>query len=217
MNNYSDCFKPGFKGVFELFPMHSLIREKTFIISCILSIFVSVCILIFDADSFVRYIDLILSFSVDIIPSLIGLSLAGLAVFMSQGEKNFMQRITELTLGSVEKPHSFYQKVNASFAVTIILQLISLFVSILVLVIKPITLSIPVNPVWSLVVNFSAYLLCFFLFVYSMLSIIDVTATLFSAGQAVNCTLFVEKNKERPPHDIANTDTKKNPRGNARG
>ena len=205
MDNYRYYFLPGLKGVLRLYPIKSLIKEWLFILSLILSLIISFFILFSDSDSFIQHLNLVLSFSIDIIPALIGLSLAGLAVFMSQGDRDVMEKITDLSFSNTAgTKYSYYQKVNAAFSITILAQLISLVVCIIISVAEPLTLLIPVNSILASCINFLVYFCCFFLLIYSILSIVDIISAIFSAGQVINFLFFKDKISNN-----TNTDTNK--------
>ena len=92
-------------------------RLKTTLLSSIFSFLLSV-ILWFFPDEQLIYIDKIVDLILLVIPALLGLTLAGFSIAISHINENALRKITNVDIDD-DKDFSFYQILNAVFAVTV--------------------------------------------------------------------------------------------------
>ena len=186
--NAKEIFATGIRGIFSIMPIKRLLTERTFILALLLSILLTIFVSV--SGYTLSYIERVTNLTKDIIPAILGLSLAGFAIVISQMNTETFKRTANIQEG---KTHSLYQKTNAAFAIMCLSQLISLILSIVVSLIMPITVNIPVTELQANLVNIFLIFILTFILLYSLFSVFDIIYTIFASGQIVNF-MFI-KNK----------------------
>lgn len=105
-------FAPGRQGIFSIFPPKKLINERPFSVSLILSILFLVLVSYICPDKMLVLIEKQTELIIAIVPSILGLSLAGFAIVISQINTETLERIADI---QENKEYSLYQKNKCSF------------------------------------------------------------------------------------------------------
>lgn len=184
VNLYSkNTFSPSLRRIFSIFPLGSLAREWIFILAVVLSLAFSLVIYVFTPNKLIAYIAKIIGITYAILPAVLGISLAGFAIVVSQINTDTLSRVANIPEG---KPYSLYQKTNASFSITALSQLLALFISVIVDLLTPLVSKIVVIEWLADITNAIVFMLLLWLFMYSMLSVFDTIKTIFTSGQVAN-------------------------------
>lgn len=180
-------FQPGIKGINSIHSMKKMFAGKVFILSCLITVLIVILFAFYEQqiDLIINIIDLIFI----VIPTVLGLSLAGFAISISQISNESMEPLAIIQEG---KDFSLYQTSNAVFSQTILAQFYCLLIAILTKIILPISIQIPVNAKLAVFVNALIMLLIAFSFIFSFLLIFDLVQNLFTTGQTANF-LFMKK------------------------
>lgn len=184
-------FPPGYKGIFKIKPLKFYFSDRFFILAIGLSFILSV-VLWFYPDEQLLYIDIITKLIISIMPAMLGLSLAGFTIVISQINEKALERITNVDVHD-EKDHSLYQILNAVFSVTVLAQLIPILIAVIINLIRPLSVQISVTGTMASFGNcVTLFFECMF-FLYSLFSIIDLIQNIFTTGQTVNFIFTKDK------------------------
>lgn len=183
-------FAPGRQGIFSIFPPKKLIKERPFSVSLILSILFLVLVSYICPDKMLVLIEKQTELIIAIVPSILGLSLAGFAIVISQINTETLERIADI---QENKEYSLYQKTNAAFSIMCLTQLFVLIFAVFLSLVMLFSVKIPVPKFLADGVNMFILGLLTFIFLYALFSIFDIIYTIFNSGQVVNF-LFL-KNK----------------------
>jgi len=192
-------FIPGLKGIFLVRPVNMILRERAFIISAVGALFLLIIALVFPEKQ-IFYLDMMTDFIVSVIPAILGLSLAGFAIVVSQLNEKALSRLTNISDVMDKKEYSLYQKTNAVFSITVLAQLLPLLAALLIKVIKPISMENPVSGLCATLGNVFALFIESLLFLYGLLSIVDLVQNIFTTSQLVNYLLERDKYKGDDNH-----------------
>ena len=89
-------FVTGIKGIFSILPIKRLIKEVSFIVSLCLAIIFSIVAVIFCNDKMLDIIEKIIDLIIAIVPAILGLSLAGFAIVISQINTETLERTADI-------------------------------------------------------------------------------------------------------------------------
>ena len=186
-------FAPGLKGVFSIYPLKEVLCEKGSVFSLILSFLFSLCLFFFP-EMQVKYIEQVVDLVFLIIPAILGLSLSGFAIVISQVTDDKLKKTGKISEG---KSYSIYQKTNSVFAITVLAQFSILFISLLIKLFMPLTLLIPVPITLALYGNSFFLFLLITLFIYALVITIDLVKNIFTSGQIVNLLSITDEIKQK--------------------
>ena len=187
-------FPFGYKGIFTIKPVSFYIKDVFFIIGFILSISLSLVLWFFPEEQLL-YIDILVNLIVTIIPAMLGLSLAGFAIVISQINEKALVKLTDVNIDD-NKNYSMYQTLCAVFSVTVLIQIIPLVIAGTISLIKPLTLKLSVSYIAASLGNCTAIFLSCVFFLLSLFSIIDLIRNIFAAGELVNYVFTKNKLEE---------------------
>jgi hypothetical protein len=189
-----DRFPVGLKGIFTVKPFFETVtKDKFFYIAALIAVGISVIPLVF-TDKQIYYIDMINEIIISVIPALLGLSLAGFAIVVSQVSEDSLLRMGDLNIEK-SNDYSLYQKLNAVFSITVLAQIVPLVIAVLVRLIKPLSFEIPVNVLMATAGNIITLFVELLFFLYALFSIVDLIKNIFTTSQMVNLIVFCNKMK----------------------
>lgn len=189
-------FPVGLRGVFIIKPFFKTVVKDKFFITAVLVATIIDGILFFYTEKQIYYIDMINDLVIFVIPALLGLSLAGFAIVVSQVSQDSLDRMADLDIEE-ENNYSLYQKLNAVFSITVLAQLAPLIIAALVKLIKPLSIEIPVSSSMAIIGNAIVLFIELMFFLYALLSIIDLVKNIFNTGQTVNFIVIRNKLKNK--------------------
>jgi len=190
-------FTPGLKGFLSLKPVKEVITDKFFIAALVIALILD-CFVLLDPEKQLDYIEMLGTMIFSIIPAVLGLSLAGFAIVISQVSEKALELITKVDIEK-EGDKSLYQDVNMVFTLFVLAQFIPLIIAIFINLIKPFSLQILVTQKTATIANFMILLFESWAFFYALLSIVDLALNIFTMGQVVNFIFTknkIEKNNQ---------------------
>jgi len=188
MCNKKNLFPTGFKGIFSIKTIkETILKDVLFYIAILISAIISV-VIFFMPDRQVIYIEMVSSLIVSVMPALLGLSIAGFAIVSNQTNEEFLIKMAAIS--EENQDYSFYQKQNAIFSITVLLQLIPLILTVFIKFVIPITIKIPVSLTIASVGNITTLFVTILFFVYALLSILGLIKSIFNTGQVINALIY---------------------------
>lgn len=183
-------FVMGIKGIFSIFSIKRLIKETSFLVSLCLAIIFSIVVVIFCNDKMLDIIEKIIDLIIAIVPAILGLSLAGFAIVISQINTETLERTADI---QKKNENSLYQKTNAAFSIMCLTQLTALIISVILTLIMQISKKILVSYFIAKIVNIILIFLLTFICLYALFSVFDIIYTIFNSGQIVNFIFLKNK------------------------
>jgi hypothetical protein len=190
-------FATGFMGFLSLKPFKKTVTDKFFIVAFIISLTLDIFVFR-ESEKQLDYIEMFVTMIFSIIPAVLGLSLAGFAIVISQISEKTLKKITDVDVEK-EGETSLYQDVNIVFTLSVLAQFVPLIIAILINLIKPISLQILVTPKTAIITNIIILHLESWAFFYALFSIVDLAINIFTMGQIVNFIFAknkIEKNSQ---------------------
>lgn len=179
----NDKCKVGWDGVFKSYPKDNLCKSAIkSVIATILTLFV---VLLF-SEVYATIVNA-LQFIVTTLPTILGFTLAALALFFSVAIN-----LSGLFHRSESDEPSLFQVVQSTFAVIILVMVLTLGFSYIISI--TINNSVEVPSQLAFITNMVTLFLMIFSLFYTLFSILDVTINLFNLGQYIQ-SLFDEEQK----------------------
>ena len=183
-------FVMGIKGIFSIFSIKRLIKETSFLVSLCLAIIFSIVAFIFCNDKMLDIIEKIIDLIIAIVPAILGLSLAGFAIVISQINTETLERTADI---QKKNENSLYQKTNAAVSIMCLTQLTALIIAVILTLIMQISKKILVSYFIAKIVNIILIFLLTFICLYALFSVFDIIYTIFNSGQIVNFIFLKNK------------------------
>jgi len=192
---------PGFKGMFFVYPVKKIIKEKEFFIS----LGISFCIFIFaflEPEIALDIVDTVIDLAFLSIPAILGISITGFAIVVSLVSNRVLKKIVKIYPKEDSEPKtSFYQQINAVFGITVLAQAVCLLLSIIIKGIMPFTLKVLVHPLLAQILNALLVFILTLVFAYSLLILICLVKNIFTLGQTVNYVYLTENSENQPENE----------------
>ncbi len=175
-----------FKGIIKNYGFQRLVRSFPLILSLLLTIASTIFLSLQKSDLHQINNELI-TLSLSIIPSLLGFSLGGFAIIVSFNDKDFLKKISRLSINTDSKKiqPSLFQKVIAVFAWGILMQSLTLIVTFLIKLF--LTLQYPNPTGWpclsSKILPLIQFVVLSFLLTYSLLLLPYIIKNVYGFGQ----------------------------------
>jgi|GEM_PF-5940537 membrane protein len=181
--NARSIFGMKIKGIFSIFPIKRLLKECSFIISLFCAMVFSILVFIICRNEMLNIIEKIITLIIAIVPAILGLSLAGFAIVISQINNETLERTANI---ENKNQRSLYQKTNAVFSIMCLTQLTALILATILSLVMQISKKILVSYFIANTVNITLIFLLVFICVYALFSVFDIIYTIFDLGQIVN-------------------------------
>lgn len=143
-----------------------------------------------------------LELPIQILPSIIGFTLAGFAILLAFGDTEFLKKLSYRE----DKDHSPFYKFSSTFVIFIIVQTCSLLLSIFVKgwfskeINKPIMEMFSVNSFfysWFIIMKYIFHASTFFVFIYSLLLVVAAAVEIFRIVKWLEDYHTIEYNKSK--------------------
>ncbi len=190
----------GFKGLFKLYPYEKL--WKGLIISLVVSLIINLCFILCDCNPF-EIIVLIISDVLAIIPNLIGFVLAGYAIVVGFGNREFLKSTSESKNGKM----SFYQTYSYIYAFSLIILISTLMTAVLFKFLSVICCPVATECCLKCI-NYIGLFIIIFLVSLSLISLLYMVINVFNLAQmhhfALTLERMTEKREETPEQENMN-------------
>ncbi len=190
LNDLKELHEVGYKGLLcNKTYIWKLINDKTTYVSILLSILIFCPFIFFSINSYLL-LNKVIALSISIFPSLLGFCIGGYAIIIGFGDRNIIKSMSDPL--SNRGNLSFFQIVNGTFALSILIQIITLFFSFVI------SLFIAMNFEASsqVIMNNTNYTLSFFvifLSIFSLFLICDTVINIFNFAQMVHFKIRLDK------------------------
>lgn len=169
---------PGWTGVWRCYTRHNLLRSVLWPAVLALAVMTTCLTASVPFSSVIRTL---LSLSLTVAPTVMGFTLAGYALIISQSNSQYMQAVM-----NNDDSVSMFQKLNATFAVVLGMSFFTTLVAVIVkLVMEYSSLYLRLH---SCLLVFGKALVTFaltFLLLYTVMAVRDITINIFNYGQFV--------------------------------
>lgn len=203
---FADSHESGLKGLFYIYePFKSLVRSRIFYLSFAISTVFLIYVINQKIDE-LRFFNSLTDLGLAILPAIAGFNLAAysLALTLILGNPKVLKSVIDLTKIFEEKQRgTFYQKISASFAWSVLVQSASVILFFISDLFNP--LSLPFPPRIISAGNHALLFLLVLIAAYSILLVAQVVLNLFTFSQSLHSELAIEaleeeieKNKHDP-------------------
>lgn len=169
---------PGWAGVWRCYTRHNLL--KSVLLPAILALAVMATCLATSVplSSVIRTL---LSLSLTVAPTVMGFTLAGYALIISQSNSQYMQAVM-----NDDDSVSMFQKLNATFAVVLGMSFFTTLVAVIIkIVLEYSSLYMQLNDCLLVCGKALVTFVLTFLLLYTVIAVMDITINIFNYGQFV--------------------------------
>ena len=188
-----DAHKPGLAGILNIYTSSVFLKKPPFLISTLICAGITISIFLYKVDPYL-FLHGLIEQLLSMFPNLLGFNLGGYALIVGFGNTALLQAMTKPSNGV---SHSIFQQLNAIFAFSIILQVLTLLLGFLLSLIDSLdfkTANFFLADFINILVTIPLLLLCF----WSLLMIPYVVSNIFNFGQMHHFFLNNERiSKER--------------------
>ena len=162
---------------------------------------------LFSNESTYTLIQSIANSTVSVLPNLLGFSLGAYILIVGFGGTEILNVITKPLKG--QKNFSFYQKLNAVFGVTVLLEIIALLISFVLIYLDkslPILHTVKFSFIYYVIVilNLLVLFIALFAVMYSLFMLINVIKQVFIFAQTIHFCVYISKIKEEKEQQAKN-------------
>ena len=192
-----DTHKVKLAGIFTKYARRIMLWSYAFWGSLGLTIIAGIFLLISRIDYF-SYLQNTVEITISILPAIVGFCIGGYALIIGFGQKDVLTRMSQ-PLGEAENWMSYYQVLSSVFAISIIIQILTLLICVVISYVGNLNLSSS----YADEVNISGILLCIFSSLYSIWLTYYVVKNIFIFGQMMH---FCIRKEELDKRDVINKD-----------
>lgn len=166
----------------SVFGIKSILRNygiNGFLADSIIPVVLSLCIyigIVKTSGNLIVFIQIAISYSIDVIPAIIGFVLAAYAIFLSYFSSNFIHEMI-----GTDEGKSLYQSLNSYFAICLIGSTISLLSSLIISFIIEMNIEICCAEVINSIVVF----LLLYIILFSLFNIFNIIIDAFNCAQTL--------------------------------
>lgn len=189
LQDNKEIFESDLKTIFKIFGLSRFLKDVLLWISILISLILSI-ILYFNSNQQLIYINKIKNICFMIVPAMVGLSVAGFAIAMTQFDRNTLEKIADIDDG---ENSSLYQKTSAVFSVTIFVQVTALLMAVIAEFVMPFSTKVSISYKTANIINSISFFILCQTFLYAIFIIIDLVKNIFACSQTLNFLIILNK------------------------
>ena len=174
---------PTLKGIFTKHTCKLVFQGNAMWISIGLTILCIVSLTIFSNIGLIEFLEKITALNISAFPSILGFCIGGYALIIGFSHRDVLHKMSE-PLGKKKSYMSYFQILSCVFAISIIFQIATLFISFVIS--YAINLDLSVNAYLANIMNGLAILIICFLSSFSLLLIYYIVKNTFIFGQMMH-------------------------------